>query len=193
MGYSDPPRKGVWGGRSEHPAYVLSRGGTLLPSIHADARYIGAVIVSKACVFCTEGSDNNAHYWMFTVNVAATPTGLLYYQLPLNHAPDHLPRIPAVEPVPERLCCVICGDLFFDPVAVCDAHVFCRVCILRHIDGNKSCPLDRLPLSPESIRQSDVRYGKMETFFLPRICSRTLMDCRERRAKQSISRRRGAK
>lgn len=129
----------------------------MLPSIHADARYID--IVSKACVFCTEGSDNNAHYWMFTVNVAATPTGLLYYQLPLNHAPEHLPRIPAMEPVPERLCCVICGDLFFDPVAVCDAHVFCRVCILRHIDGNKSCPLDRLPLSPESIRQSGVRGG----------------------------------
>ena len=43
MGYFDP-REGVGGWGSEHPISVLSRDGTLLPSIYADARYIDDVI-----------------------------------------------------------------------------------------------------------------------------------------------------
>ena len=42
MGYSDPPPKG------RSTPSLFSRGGTLLPSIYADARYVDAVIVSKA-------------------------------------------------------------------------------------------------------------------------------------------------
>ena len=39
-------REHGWG--SEHPISVLSRGGSLLPSIYADARYVDDVIVSQA-------------------------------------------------------------------------------------------------------------------------------------------------
>ena len=35
-------------GGSEHPFILFSRGGSLLPSIYADARYIDAVVLSKA-------------------------------------------------------------------------------------------------------------------------------------------------
>lgn len=103
--------------------------------------------VVNACVFCLELSDNNAQYWMFddpnAVNM--TMTELEIYELPLNHAPLSRPTVDQSKaPLPDNLRCSICCDVFYKPMSVCNGeHTFCRVCILREIDGRKCCPLDR--------------------------------------------------
>jgi hypothetical protein len=141
--------------------------------------------VVGACVFCSELSDNNTHYWMFNGAVAAAPTSQLYYKLPMNHRPFDEPCVPAAPalaarvPVPampapaaptpasatapallppptsasDQLGCIICGDVYYNPVSIMctnPPHIFCRVCIARHIDAKHACPFDRNPLTLES-------------------------------------------
>eukprot|EP00758_Cryptobia_borreli_P011976 Tbor_TRINITY_DN5707_c0_g1::TRINITY_DN5707_c0_g1_i3::g.20998::m.20998 len=54
---------------------------------------------------------------------------------------------------PDDLLCPICLDLAFDPVVTDKCgHLFCRQCLGTWMEGNKQCPIDRIPLSAADVR-----------------------------------------
>jgi TNF receptor-associated factor 5 len=56
--------------------------------------------------------------------------------------------------VDENLVCPICRCPFIDPVLTDCDHVFCRACIDDSLSHSKFCPVDRLPLSQDTIARA---------------------------------------
>ena len=61
------------------------------------------------------------------------------------------PRVWAAEPAPE-LECIVCEDVFTDPVTLACGHTFCRACAVHWFNAasDKLCPLARCPVSANS-------------------------------------------
>eukprot|EP00667_Euglena_gracilis_P029880 EG_transcript_40342 len=49
-----------------------------------------------------------------------------------------------VQQIAKELRCVICMDLFQDPVVTPCNHSFCRPCIEQHLRNSSSCPLCKM-------------------------------------------------
>lgn len=49
------------------------------------------------------------------------------------------------EDIPEDLKCIICMDLFLNPVVVSCGHTFCKICVQDLIRDKPSCPVCRTP------------------------------------------------
>jgi TNF receptor-associated factor 5 len=73
--------------------------------------------------------------------------------LNLRHTVD-LRAITFEGTVDENLVCPICRCPFIDPVLTDCDHVFCRACIDDSLSHGKFCPVDRLPLSQETIARA---------------------------------------
>ena len=55
--------------------------------------------------------------------------------------------------VSENFHCVICMNVFRDPFMCCqNEHIFCRVCIEKHLEHTQSCPSCMEPLTVATLR-----------------------------------------
>ena len=57
-------------------------------------------------------------------------------------------------PVGPSLHCCICTNVIKDPVMCHNEHIFCRVCITRHLMNSHTCPTCMQPLTVETLRQA---------------------------------------
>lgn len=55
-------------------------------------------------------------------------------------------------PPSQELRCMICLELFKDPVITPFGHSFCRDCISRHLSNSGRCPVTRRPLATKDLR-----------------------------------------
>ncbi|KAK3238447.1 hypothetical protein CYMTET_51543 [Cymbomonas tetramitiformis] len=55
-------------------------------------------------------------------------------------------------PPSQELRCMICLELFKDPVITPLGHSFCRDCISRHLSNSDRCPVTRRPLTTKDLR-----------------------------------------
>ena len=56
-------------------------------------------------------------------------------------------------PVGPSFHCCICTNVIKDPVMCHNEHIFCRVCITRHLMYSHTCPTCMQPLTVETLRQ----------------------------------------
>ena len=107
--------------------------------------------VVTACATCML-ADNNGHYWLLNNTEALDVEqvdGCKWNALNYNGVPWDEPRV-FVNPPPAHLVCQICSDVFHLPVVVSRCgHSFCQGCLMRELDRNGLCPLDRQPV-PEA-------------------------------------------
>ena len=57
-------------------------------------------------------------------------------------------------PVGPSLHCCICTNVIKDPVMCHNEHIFCQVCITRHLVYSHTCPTCMQPLTVETLRQA---------------------------------------
>ncbi|OHT10674.1 hypothetical protein TRFO_04181 [Tritrichomonas foetus] len=92
---------------------------------------------------------------VLTVGVENLFSSLVLSILRANKNPPRCDyEIPPEEPVPQALKCIICYDIFTDPVT-CRGHTFCRGCLRRWLHRTRGHA--RHPITGEMIKESDIK------------------------------------
>lgn len=60
-------------------------------------------------------------------------------------------RFLAPSKLPKYLMCIICTEVFVDPVCLLCGHTFCKNCIRAWVKSNKACPVCRTPSNLKSL------------------------------------------
>lgn len=69
-------------------------------------------------------------------------------------------------PIPESLKCAICGQVFSDPVSVCDGTAYDRACIQSWFAaGNRVSPVTRQELETQEVRPNRALQAAVEDYF----------------------------
>jgi len=103
------------------------------------------------CDECNEG-ENNSHYWLFhSKNVKAEEQKDLDWDNQQVNLKENEDPIITLYPLPDYTICSICLDLIEEAVVLSCGHTFCQICIVREIDLNRKCPIDRKEISTELI------------------------------------------
>lgn len=89
----------------------------------------------------------------FQIHLPPVTPGTVLPNLNLKHLVDSR-ALTYDGTVDENLVCPICRCPFVNPVLTGCDHVFCRSCILGSLSHSSLCPIDRLPLSDDTITKA---------------------------------------